>query len=203
MVNQSQSNHIDEEILERYALGKLGEEDVAPLEEHLFVCHACQDRLDDTDAFVSAFRTAIQEVPAGAAQERWYQRFFRIPKVAWVPALAAAAVLAIVVQTTPTIDKPQLVQLRTYRGAEVGGEVAAGSPLDLRLGSENLKRGLPYRVEIVDSRGARVWYGVASWDEDVAGVHVSKVLGAGKYWVRLYEVAPDSELVREYGLTVR
>jgi hypothetical protein len=113
------------------------------------------------------------------------------------------AVLAIVVQTGPSLDRTQVVELRTYRGAEAASEVGSGSLLQLRLGTEGLKDSQPYRVEIVDSRGTKVWYGAVAWSDGEASVHVPKLLGAGQYWVRLYEIPPDSELAREYGLKVR
>jgi hypothetical protein len=197
-------NHIDDETIDRYALGKLTEDELAPVEEHLLICHACQDKLDAADGFVSAFRAAAPLATAEvAARDPWYRRLFNVPKVAWVPALAAMVVLAIVVQTRPSLDRTQVVELRTYRGAEAASEVESGSLLQLRLGTEGLKDRQPYRVEIVDSRGTKIWYGVVAWTEGVASVHVPKLLGAGQYWVRLYEVPPDSELVREYGLKVR
>ena len=210
MAETSRIDHIDDETIDRYALGKLTEDELVPVEEHLLVCHACQDKLDSADAFVSAFRAAAPlanaEVVAsaeGEARVPWYRRFFNIPKVAWVPALAAMAVLAIVVQTGPSLDRTQVVDLRTYRGVEAASEAESGSLLQLRLATEGLKDRQPYRVEIVDSRGTKQWYGVVAWSDGVASVHVPKLLGAGQYWVRLYEVPPDSELVREYGLKVR
>ena len=204
MAEKGQTRHIDDETLDRYALGKLSEDDAAPIEEHLLVCHACQDRLDRADSFIGAFREAAPLVPEPeAAGVPWYRRIPQIPKSVWVPALAAVALLAIVVQTPPSLDRTQAVELRTFRGAEAGAEVESGSLLQLRLGTEGLKDGQPYRVEIVNSRGTRIWYGVVSWADGTAGVHVPKLLGAGQYWVRLYNVHPESDLVREYRLKVR
>jgi hypothetical protein len=203
MTDSLQNSHIEEEVLERYALGKLSEEQAAPLEEHLFICHQCQDRLEAADDLIKNLRLAAPLLEAEPAAEPWYQRFFRIPKLAWVPAVAAAAVLAIVIQTTPSLDRPQVVELRALRGGDSASEVESGSLLNLRLGTEGLRSGRPYRVEIVNSRGTRIWYGVVGWTDGAAGVNVPKLLGAGQYWVRLYEVDPDSELVREYGLKVR
>ena len=75
--------------------------------------------------------------------------------------------------------------------------------LDLRLGSEGLSTGLPYRVEIANEKGATVWYGAVAWKEDVATVNVPKLLLQGQYWVRLYDPRPDSDLVREFSLQVK
>jgi hypothetical protein len=203
MTDSVQIKHIEEEALERYALGKLTEDQVAPLEEHLFVCHECQDRLEAADDLISKLRVAAPLLDAQPAPEPWYERFFRIPKLAWVPAMAAAAVVAIVIQTTPSLDRSQVVELRALRGGDSTSEAESGSLLTLKLGTEGLTEGQPYRVEIVNSRGTRIWYGVVAWADGVARVNVPKLLGAGQYWVRLYGVNPESQLVREYGLKVR
>ena len=50
--------HIPEDWLERYSLGTLEEPLMAPLEEHLLICHLCQDRLVETDDFLEAMRAA-------------------------------------------------------------------------------------------------------------------------------------------------
>jgi hypothetical protein len=121
----------------------------------------------------------------------------------WVPALAAAAVIGIVIQTPSTYDRTQTVELRSMRGAETAVTIESGSLLDLRLGSEGLEPRHPYRVEIADAKGTKVWYGVVAWQNDLATIHVPKLLVQGQYWVRLFEMPPDSEVVREYGLIVR
>ncbi len=48
--------HVDEEALERYAMGALGEEDEAPIEEHLLLCGGCRNRLTEIDGFLKALR---------------------------------------------------------------------------------------------------------------------------------------------------
>ena len=62
MVIKTPSNHIDEETLERYALGRLGEEEAAPVEEHLLICHSCQDRLAAADEYIRIVRAAAPKL---------------------------------------------------------------------------------------------------------------------------------------------
>jgi hypothetical protein len=45
------SNHPSEQMIELYALGRLGEELVPSLEEHLLVCAQCQNALREEDTF--------------------------------------------------------------------------------------------------------------------------------------------------------
>jgi hypothetical protein len=41
------NKYISQDALERYAMETLKESEIAPLEAHLLVCEACQDRLRD------------------------------------------------------------------------------------------------------------------------------------------------------------
>ena len=50
--------HLTEDVLESYALGQLSPQDCAPAEEHLLICPTCQDRLDQTDAYIQAMKVA-------------------------------------------------------------------------------------------------------------------------------------------------
>lgn len=54
----SHAIHLDEDVLDRYYLRQLSEQEVASLEEHLLVCASCQCLLEDTDDFVRALRRA-------------------------------------------------------------------------------------------------------------------------------------------------
>jgi anti-sigma factor RsiW len=53
--------HIAEDTLEAYSLGLLSEDELGPVEEHLLVCPACQERLRVADAFVATIRQALQQ----------------------------------------------------------------------------------------------------------------------------------------------
>jgi anti-sigma factor RsiW len=51
----------DDDLLEKYALGRLDEPGAAPIEEHLLICERCQDRLKELDDFVTALRAAVRQ----------------------------------------------------------------------------------------------------------------------------------------------
>lgn|GEM_PF-2059286 len=72
--------HIPEDSLEQYAMGAFPEPEAGPLEEHLLICTACQERLQQTDDYVAAMcaaanapvkatkrKTAVKEARAAAA----------------------------------------------------------------------------------------------------------------------------------------
>ena len=53
--------HLREEELEQYAMGTLPSPALRDFELHLLVCHRCQNRMAEMDAFVSAMRAACDE----------------------------------------------------------------------------------------------------------------------------------------------
>ncbi len=62
IVMRSQAEHPTDEVLEQYSLGQLPEPRSISLEEHLFTCKSCQDRLQQADEYVAAMRTALTEL---------------------------------------------------------------------------------------------------------------------------------------------
>ncbi len=52
--------HISEEELELYAVSRdFPEAQLAAVEEHLLICEACQDRLQQLDEYVAVMREAL------------------------------------------------------------------------------------------------------------------------------------------------
>lgn len=56
-------NHVAEDKLEAYALGKLSDDLSAPVEEHLLVCSLCQTRLEEADEFIRVMKAAVSTPP--------------------------------------------------------------------------------------------------------------------------------------------
>jgi anti-sigma factor RsiW len=54
------TNHLDAEALERYALGQLEEPEHAATEEHLLICEECRNRLIEAERYVRAMREALR-----------------------------------------------------------------------------------------------------------------------------------------------
>jgi hypothetical protein len=79
-MNAGFNNHVSEEVLETYAMGKFSEEDCAPLEEHLLLCCLCQRRLEQTDEYLRVIQAAAWSPGHGpAAGIRRFVPEFRIP----------------------------------------------------------------------------------------------------------------------------
>jgi hypothetical protein len=55
----SRNDHVSEQMLELYALGRLAEELVPSLEEHLLVCAKCQEALTEEDVFSQSLITGL------------------------------------------------------------------------------------------------------------------------------------------------
>ena len=62
--------HLGGEEAERYALGAMSEEEVAPWEEHLLVCEPCRREVAASDAYVAAMRKAAEELRKGTKKGR-------------------------------------------------------------------------------------------------------------------------------------
>jgi anti-sigma factor RsiW len=53
-------DHSSDDLLERYAMGRLLESELAPVEEHLLICEDCRNRLAEIDADIAAIREALK-----------------------------------------------------------------------------------------------------------------------------------------------
>ena len=202
--------HPSEEVLEEYALGRLTGPELEQLEEHLLVCAQCQDGLAETDEFIVIMKRAAgrlqQESPVGMAPRTKRKRFGRfnlLRKPVWAGALAAAALTVVVwmPRQSPAAYDAE-VNLQAMRGVEaVAPAVPAGKPFLLKADVTGLHPASEFRLEVADSGGAVVWRAAVSPKDALISTVVARKLGAGRYWVRLYD--PAGALVREYGLESR
>jgi anti-sigma factor RsiW len=78
-MNAGFNYHVSEDVLETYAMGKLSDEDCAPLEEHLLLCCICQRRLAQTDEYIRVVKAAASRLrPRPALGIRRFVPQFRI-----------------------------------------------------------------------------------------------------------------------------
>ncbi|MBZ5609481.1 MAG: zf-HC2 domain-containing protein [Acidobacteriia bacterium] len=174
-------------LLERYAMGKLSEQESAPLEEHLLVCPPCQQRLDELDEFLAVTKTAL------AAKTP------RSPQLMWAAGLAAVLLILM----APLYHNPiTAVTLNTERGAAAFPRVQSGGGVLLRIDVTQIPQPDGYQLEVVDSGGQPVWHAAAEAFHDGIVTTVPKRLAPGRYWIRLYDTGSPWNLLREYGLDV-
>ena len=203
--------HPSEEILEEYAFGRLSEALSAQVEEHLLICHTCQDTVAETDRFASELKAAtrlpdpsapaVAPVPSG-----WRNALDSLPRLGSRSSLAPLLVLGILalLMIRPSFQQPPTpvsVSLSSLRGFDPLSRAPAGKPLQLRIEAPDLGAGKEYRVELVDADGGQVWKGAVMETDGKLVAAMSKPLGTGVYWVRLY--GAHSELLREFGLSVK
>lgn len=210
----SWENHIGDEELELYSLGRLSESREEAVEEHLLVCEACQDRLAETDAYVLAMRTAAARL-AEQKSPVWRRWLDRLGTLLWAPrpvwAAAGAVALLLIVSggivwlrsTGPDLP-PVAVTLFAMRGESSGiASAPAGRALRLEVELATVVMADRYTFELVDSDGKLMGRWAVQPQAGRAAVVVPSRLARGRYWVRLYAGSPAGELLREYGLEVR
>ena len=119
------TTHIDEDVLELYSLGRLAETQSSGLEEHLLICRACQERLEQTDDFVRAFRMAVRGKPQPEKPVAHRRRWWNWAGAGWQPipagaalALVAIGVIALAPRSVPTEEIE--VRLSALRGSGSG-----------------------------------------------------------------------------------
>lgn len=194
-----QDRHVQEEELERYSLGDSAGAECAWVEEHLLVCAACRQRLEDHDIYVSSMGAAAAEWrasrPAVERQRRWF-----FPRL--VPVMAA--LICVVVAAAVWLGRSGFqgaspafaVALDTTRGMPLGAHAPAGRPLDLKPDFTGLAAFPHYDLRVVDRTGGQV-----ARRETTPGAD-GRIPGlpAGSYFVRIY--SPGGELLREYTLVL-
>jgi hypothetical protein len=198
--------HPDEEVIEKYSLGDLSEIEASRFEEHLLICESCQNRVTESDGYVSAMQSAGTQIRRGTPRtedRRWY-----FPRL--FPTLAAAAGVVFVgavglewgAKRSGILHKAEpafAINLVATRGDGIDAKAPAGRPLTLQLDLAGLPPELSFRLEMVDGVGERVWQGAVSSQGSQAVASVPK-MSSGLYFLRTY--APSGKLLREYGLEI-
>lgn len=206
--------HPSEDLLEGYALGRLVEPELGRVEAHLFVCHSCQDALTETDQYVAAMKSALAE-PVPEAESRPIAAFIgrltsslRIPRPVplYCAALATLSLVAVLSQGYEfrVGGKASEIALRSVRGGVEATQAQgpAAARLNLRIESPYLAPDLVLEARIVDAAGKPAWTGRPLYHHDSGySLQVDSELGAGTYWVRLYD--SQKRLLQEYGLQLR
>lgn len=202
-VEFAEGDHASDDALERYAMGRSPEPELAELEEHLLVCESCRKRL----AFEDSIRQRVRDGGAILQQPRdiiWWP----FPKLAWAWAAGLVAVgLAVLAgfgwqSIRRAQGTPAVILLQTTRGTEDPTPAApAGRPLTVVLDLTGLQQFAGYKLEIVRAAGRPVFEANPAPQGNKLQATLSRGLPAGAYFVRVY--SPTRELLREYTLLVR
>ena len=208
--------HASEEVLEEYAFGRLSGDHLDAVDDHLFLCEACQGQLAKTEDYIRMFRIATlrprRQGPLAVVGDVWNSVRASVPARTgvWAGAgvLALACVLGSVSLTNQSPPPAVSAPLQSYRGGEaLSGDgsainrAPAARPLDFTIRAEDVPAAPAYGVEVVTESGRKVWTGPAQVSGGEVKAHLEQGLDSGLYWVRLYD--QSSQLLSEFGLRVK
>jgi hypothetical protein len=198
-MNTGSISHIPEDLLERYAMGRLSRQECAPLHKHLLQCSNCQIHLQEIDEYVKVMKTSLLITalePAGQ-QTVGPAVLRKPPNTAWVAGFAALVLLII------PFDQGQVsaVALTAERGAFSMPHARAGRVL-LKIDVTQIRRENGYQLEVVGSTGGPIWHASVEATRNQVAAEIPKRLRSGRYWIRLYDAGSPRSLLREYGLEV-
>lgn len=192
-----QQQHISEDRLDLYALGKLPQDELPRVEEHLLACEGCRARVAQADEFAFLFREAAAN-PEARPRLRWLP-VWRRRAMAGVAAAAAVAAVLVVTRREPSPLAPAIVSMQAMRGPEAPAEIDAGRPAILVFDIDAADGS--YEAQIVDTTGKEALRSATTSREGRLSVSAGR-LSKGSYWVRVYRSGGGEPIV-EYGLRVR
>ena len=195
--------HIEENVLDRYAMGTLPGESIPKVEEHLLDCFFCQSRLVEADEFLMHFRAAATQVDIRPVP--LWQRLQNAQRLLWGgTAVMAAGLMLLLTPSVPqqTMPQPAIVTMQSLRGPEARTQIARGRPGLLIFDVPISPARTDFEIEIVDTGGNEVLKGNGIVKEDHLTFSVARLAPAA-YWVRVYQKQPVKELVAEYGLEAK
>lgn len=193
--------HIEENLLEKYAMGVLPGPPRAELDEHLLACPECQSRLVQLDGFLAAFRPAVLQMQTRPGVAR--KPFGLLPRLVWLGSAAALAVCLLLVILRPGARPaaPAIIQMQALRGLDRAARLTAGQSALLVFDVAALAAPAKYEIEVVDLSGKAIWTVETVAKGGRLSVPVRK-LEPGSYWVRVYRDQPEKGLLEEYALRV-
>jgi hypothetical protein len=210
-----QNFHGTDDQLEQYALGRLPESDLPPVEEHLMICAACRERLDGIGDFAVGMREALAlpdpdpelastnteqaDLPRkGPARADW-SGWLHNPAFSMAVGFALLLIVVGIFSSNRTTYAPSAsLQLTAMRG-EMPLAVPARE-FDLTL-ADGPREGGPFRVSVVNALGATMWSGLAVSGPSGVKAAVQQPLAPGDYFVRLY--SSSDAILHEYGFRIR
>lgn len=185
------------------------------VEEHLLVCAACLDRVEEEDQFAACFRTAARRLEdedlkaayAGPRAGAWNRlvAWLKRPFGAGVGLAVVAATAVLTVTLAPSLrQEPAMeISLRAERGlaASAGPAAEAGRPLKLNLDAAGLP-GTTLKLELATINNSLVLQSRAAATGNTIRWDLGRGLEPGIYWVRIYQPF-DNSLLREFALNVK
>lgn len=189
--------HPSDDALEMYSLSRLSGAELDAVDDHLFRCARCQERVSLEEEYLRAVKLGLQamnEVEKPASRP-WLTRALSI---------AASLLIGAISLTWWTLHpiasvSPAVLTLTPLRTAASPITVRPHQPLAIRIPREGLTTDGPFRVDIVRADNQPAWTGPATASTTQLEIHLAHGLPPGHYWVRLQDPATQ---VAEMSLTV-
>jgi Putative zinc-finger len=172
--------HESEDRLELYALRRLPDSEVELVENHLLVCGACRERLEEVSAFAFSMRATLKDHPVMKSGTR---RFAWLTPQLGMAGAFAAILLAVGIfwaSRDAHILPVASLQLTALRGSEIKTVVRARE-LDLAFTDASASS----RLDIVDAGGITVWTGTLRSGAGRVEAKITQVLTPGDYFARV------------------
>jgi hypothetical protein len=192
--------HESEDRLELYALGRLRDTESAAIEEHLLVCEACRETLDGVGDCAITLRGELKRRSSLAYKPFLDWLRWPMPRFALAGAFGTAVLALGLYEIRPGIRVAPLASLQL---TAMRGEMRTIGPareFDLKV-TDAPATGAPFRLQLVDGRGATIWKGTPITVPQGLEARVKDTLSPGDYFVRLYSAS--GKLLHEYGFRVR
>jgi hypothetical protein len=215
-MSANSDEHPSDDLIERYSLGMVQEDELGPLEEHLLICGVCQDRVAESDDYVAAMRRAAAKLKREQESRTklvgsglGFLTLFGSFRLKWVLAgvvlvFVAGGIVMSHYWVHNRLPAPVAILLEAKRGLDdTATRAPSGKSLVLEIDTTQLAGRLAYVVEVVDSGGHLTWKSSVRPQNTRLRLGPLPSLRKGRYWVRLYGLEPSKELLREYGLEVR
>lgn len=196
-----------DELLEKYSIGHLSDEQITTVEEHILLCSDCQERLTSIDQFVHVAKAAAAELERKRTAPKrdlaeLLGRLWPIPKPMWALGLATAS-LAVLVSVPVQQGRQTELVLTASRGQAASTPHARSlDKLLLRIDTTTLPAAPVYRLQLVNATGREVWKSDVIPQGNRQIVAEAPSLSRGKYWVRIYSGTDSETALQEYGVAI-
>jgi len=158
-----------EEMIDKYLLNRLTEDEKNTLEEHYFNCPSCFEKIVERDELVAAIKYKGQEifkdeyVAEAAKGETWWEKVtsFLTPKQ-WTTAAVSAALIAVIVFGVLPMLKPTAPQFYINEDEVRGSKITLISPIwesetvPSKFEWKKMGEDVEYKIYIYDN-GNVVW----------------------------------------------
>ena len=194
----------ENQVIDRYVMGKLTDEEHQNFSEHFLDCPACLDQLELAEAFQRDLKTVVAQDLTRQVKQGLLARFLRSGFMSGAILAAAAVMFMAFIFPVDRAGTPEIAMVSNTRGAQAAGiiELAFSEKIsdyilvrDVVL-SKTERESAFYRAELLNEDGVRVLYHEAAINDGAIKLRLEN-LSAGDYKLVL-ELARDGQLYKPH-----